>query len=364
MDDWGKFIEAGIYDPGAPKAAERREFLQFLLDGGHAVEDIVAAARADAGASLFRITNRLSVRSRPLLRACDVAARVGAGSAEDVAELRAAFSMPVSDLAAAEIPESFVDSYALFLLASELYGRDRCLGLARVIGASVVAMAEAGREVVLTPLVERGATELEIAHSNDSALESWRQVVTLVANLMYEQTGRSDWFADELLRGSFVMAVAFVDLVESTQWSASIGAASHADALARFEYVAASAAASAGCRVVKFIGDEAMLVGRDAAALAEVAAHVCAFAAADDVLPGARAAVGYGPVTPRAGDYFGDVVNIVARATKEADPNGVVVTTEVATRLARTQWTIGEPRQVSLRGVAGEVELFDVALVT
>ncbi len=117
-----------------------------------------------------------------------------------------------------------------------------------------------------------------------------------------------------------------------------------------------------GCRVVKFIGDEAMLVGTDPSGVAEAAARLCAAVARDEVLPSARGAVGYGIVSPRGGDYFGEVVNFVARATKEAPNDGLVATREVAAQLDPARWIVGAPRPVSLRGVPEDLELFDVAL--
>jgi class 3 adenylate cyclase len=95
--------------------------------------------------------------------------------------------------------------------------------------------------------------------------------------------------------------------------------------------------------------------------VAAVAAELCAFVASDDALPSARGAVGFGVVTPRGGDYFGDVVNLVARATKAAEVNGIVATASVVTCLAPSQWLVNPPRTVELRGV-GEVELYDVML--
>lgn len=46
----------------------------------------------------------------------------------------------------------------------------------------------------------------------------------------------------------------------------------------------------------------------------------------DPSLPGVRAAVGYGDVTWRGGDYVGPLVNLVARSVKVATAGTVVVT--------------------------------------
>jgi class 3 adenylate cyclase len=357
--DLEEFVAAGLYDPAQPNAAERKEYLEFLVGRGHSVEDIVRAAQGGNPDVLFHIAWDLRTPSPPRVSAIEIAERAG-GSVDDVLEVRALLGVPVSDPTVAEIPVTFLADFELFVTACALYGREQCLGYARTVGGAVSAIAEGGREIVLTPLRERSATETEIAVANEFAMAAWQAVRELVSNLMREQTGRADWFSENLLRGEFTMGVAFVDLVGSTDWATSVGHASHRQALNRFEHEAVRLAAKHDCRVVKFIGDEAMIVGHDVAAVALVTAGLCAFVAADGVLPATRAAVGFGEVTPRGGDYFGDVVNLVARATKEAPIDVVVVTAPVVESLSRTQWRISVPRSVLLRGV-GEVELFDVA---
>ncbi|MEY2417321.1 MAG: adenylate cyclase [Actinomycetota bacterium] len=359
MGELEPFIDAGLYNPDAPNAAERREYLEFLLGRGHSVADIINAAQDGNPDVLFHIAWDLRAPSPPRMSAVEIAERCG-GSLDDLLEMRALFGVPVKDPEAPEIPETFVADFNLFLMACGLWGRDNTLGYARTIGAAVTMLTEGGRELVLTPLRTRNATETDIAVSNEFAMGAWQAMRDVVSNLMREQPGRADWFSENLLRGEFTMGVAFVDLVDSTDWTTSVGEASHRQALSRFEHEAARLAAKHDSRVVKFIGDEAMVVGHDAAAVATVVACLCAFVAADDVLPGTRAAVGFGEVTPRGGDYFGDLVNLVARATKAAPVDGIVATESVVTCLVPSQWCISAPRAVSLRGV-GDVELYDIS---
>ena len=70
-------------------------------------------------------------------------------------------------------------------------------------------------------------------------------------------------------------------------------------------------ASSRGARVVKMIGDDAMLVGSDPRTVVEVAADLCAVADTNPNFPPARGAVGYGHTFARSGDYFGRLVNLV-----------------------------------------------------
>ena len=120
----------------------------------------------------------------------------------------------------------------------------------------------------------------------------------------------------------------------------------------------AAIATDQGARLVKLIGDEAMVVADDPAALCGVASEICRMARTDPVLPDARGAVGYGSVTARDGDYFGSLVNEVARASKFAEPpGGIVVTTEVAPSLDPETWSIDPIGAQELRGVGERMYL-------
>src|SRR5262249_37559265 len=117
-----------------------------------------------------------------------------------------------------------------------------------------------------------------------------------------------------------------------------------------------------GARLVKLIGDEAMFVADDPAVLCAVALEICEMADADPVLPAARGAVGFGSVTARDGDYFGPLVNVVARASKLAPPNGIVITAEAADVLDPLTWSTEAIGPQELRGVGEKVHLCRAAL--
>jgi class 3 adenylate cyclase len=91
-----------------------------------------------------------------------------------------------------------------------------------------------------------------------------------------------------------------------------------------------------------------------------IAVEVCRSAERDLALPSARGAVGYGQVTPREGDYFGPLVNLVARLTKVARPGTVVTTAEAAASLG-DRWNVEELDPQDVRGLEGPVRIFDVS---
>jgi class 3 adenylate cyclase len=127
----------------------------------------------------------------------------------------------------------------------------------------------------------------------------------------------------------------FVDVVGSTGLVTHLPLGDIGRAIASFEEHAANAVAASGGRVVKFIGDEVMFRVHDPAAACHVALTIVARFSDDEVLPGARAAVAFGDLLVRDGDYFGPVVNVAARATKLARPGTVLATASVGTPCRR-----------------------------
>ena len=102
-----------------------------------------------------------------------------------------------------------------------------------------------------------------------------------------------------------------------------------------------------------------MFISPDPLAACTTAVELCGWVGAHPVLTELRGAVAAGDVLSRDGDYYGPVVNLAARAVKEAAPGGVVVTGEVARLIgdAFATRSLGRP---DLRGVADAVELFEL----
>ncbi len=161
--------------------------------------------------------------------------------------------------------------------------------------------------------------------------------------------------ADDAAGPTEVVALGFVDLVGSTAWAQSVNLRDQSLALTRFESAAWSSAVLAGGRVVKTIGDEVFFAAPTADAACRIGTEVCRAAADDPVLPPARGAVGVGPAIPREGDYFGPLVNLLARLVKVGAPGEVVVTEAVAAELDPQGWSVHPLEPADLRGIEGPV---------
>lgn len=347
--------DAGLYDPLSPEASEREELLRYLLERFSVDEILYWIERTN----LMGVAARAVDRPPPLISAEEVASRAGVG-VETVIDLRTALGFPVIDPEVPSIPETAVDDLITFKLGAEQYGRDEALAFGRVVGWAAARVTEAARALFAGSIDRVGndtRSELQMAQANELGIAAWMQVQSLMVRLLAEHPLRNIGFTEALLRGELRVAVAFVDLVSSTAWAESVDAAEHSGALRRFEMRSFELAARHGAQLVKLIGDEAMLVADDPAALCAAAVDICEMAKADPDLPDARGAVGYGLVTARDGDYFGAIVNAVARASKLAPPTGILVTAEVARFLDPTTWSTESIGPRDLRGVSEKVHL-------
>ena len=129
---------------------------------------------------------------------------------------------------------------------------------------------------------------------------------------------------DDTVRG----CVGFVDLVGSTTLSRRLSPRELAAFVDRFEEVASAVATRFGGRVVKFIGDEVMVVTARPGAACDIALTLIErFAADGTVTP--RGGIASGALLDRSGDYYGPVVNLAARTpATSSSPDGSATATE------------------------------------
>jgi len=368
-----EYEAAGLYDPEAPEGTERLELLRYLTGRGVALSTMVEADRAGG---LGALASELPLRAPgDPLSVEEVAAHSGS-SVDRVHRVRLAAGLPadLGDPGHPGLPPTVVDDIVSFEAGAALFGEAPTLSFTRVMGAAMARVAEAAVSLFLTerlPDLTVQSTETERARAGEEGAAAFIALTpALMANLLREHMTlairRS--VAERTLEvdeRAVTVGLGFVDLVGSTPWAAGLTLKQHAMALEGFESAAWDIASAHGGRVVKLIGDEAMFLAPSGPAAARIALELCRAVEHDDALPEARGAVGYGTVGARDGDYFGPLVNLVARAVKVADPGSVVVTEAVRAALgdppARTeQWEITELSAQALRGVGEPVRLFTV----
>ena len=360
---------AGIYDPDAPNAAERLALLEYLSARGATLEQLVEGDRLT---TLPAVAGDLVLAThRPTLSVEELAARCGVPVELVERVLLAAGLAAGPD---SRLPEGLDALIATFLQGVSLMGEDAILAFTRVLGGAATTIAEAAVALFyaeLGPGTEReGFDELARAHISERAVMAFTAIPEVLSRVLLAQFDRAThraalargWEAPEEGDGpSEVVALGFVDLVGSTAWAETLSLRDQSLALSRFESAAWSATVLSGGRVVKMIGDEAFFAAPSVDDACRIGAEMCQMAADDPVLPPARAAVGFGPVTPREGDYFGPLVNVVSRLVKVAAPGELVATEEAVSRLPEDRWELRELDPQQLRGVDHDVRAFAVS---
>jgi len=157
------------------------------------------------------------------------------------------------------------------------------------------------------------------------------------------------------IAGAQQLAVCFADLVGFTRLGGQVEVGELSTAAGRLANLATSFT-RAPVRLVKTIGDAAMFVSPEPAALVEVALNlVDAFEAEE--LPSLRAGIAFGPALLRAGDYYGNSVNLASRVTGVARPGTVLCTREIRDA-ARDAFHWSSAGRHKLKGVAGPTALY------
>ncbi len=206
--------------------------------------------------------------------------------------------------------------------------------VARTIGIGTSRIAEANRELMIRTLMQPGDTERDLALRFAAAAEQMLPVfepILLYAlrSHLLEQVRRDVIGAADIAAGTpgatAEVAVCFADLVDFTKLGEEVPTEELGLIAGRLEELAA-AVAEPPVRVVKLIGDAAMLVSTEAAPMVEAALSMVEAADREgEEFPRLRAGIAYGSALLRIGDYYGRPVNLASRLTAIAKPGSVLV---------------------------------------
>jgi len=326
-----EFIRAGLYDPTAPGAEERLALLRLNAEYGVSLEEMVE--EREEGRLALLAGRRVNLGGDTRLSLSDVAAHTGE-PADLLAQIWRASGFAEPDPDEAIFTESTLELLSLFKAASELYGEDVTLQLARVIGSSIARIADAEVTAfvqnIAAPLVE-AKKELAIAQAHVQ-LASLNPLLARALDLAHRYHCEAALRRVALVPGSGQgrrLAVGFADLVGFTALSQALAAPELATAIGAFESRASETVTSAGGRVVKLIGDEVMFVADGAKAGCEIVLRLVERFQEDDLLPPIRGGLASGETITQEGDYYGPVVNLAARITKVARPGTVLVSEQL-----------------------------------
>jgi adenylate cyclase len=212
------------------------------------------------------------------------------------------------------------------------------LQVARTIGMGTARIAEANRQLIVRTLMQPGDTERDLALRFASAAEYMLPVFepTLLYALrahMLEQIRRDVIGASDLASGAMgatsEVAICFADLVGFTKLGEEIETEELGLVASRLEEMA-TAVAEPPVRLVKLIGDAAMLVCEETGPMIDAALRLVEAADEEgEEFPRLRGGIAYGSALIQTGDYYGRPVNLASRITAIAKPASVLVDANV-----------------------------------
>lgn len=332
------YIAAGLHDPDRPVNG-RLELLGWLDEQGFTVSQMLASVD-DMGLTSLATDHRLVPGRRV---STEQAVELSGLSHEQFMEIAVALglSQPAASPAGlADFTEAEAFTIAGLNVITDFFSHDEMFGFIRVVGSAMSRIAEAAVAMFLTdvegPHLEGEGNELELAQRSYESLELLEDITPLLDTILRRhlahaaERGRQALINDTE-RDVFRYAVGFVDLVGFTPISHEMSGRELGRFIRDFERRAHDAAATAGARVVKLIGDEVMFVSPDATSACEVAEQLMTgFDTATGHLVVPRGGLAYGPVVVRGGDYYGSIVNVASRLVDLAEPGELLVTGPLA----------------------------------
>lgn len=357
--DWDAIAAAGLLDVDASSVADRRTLIEYLLELGCTVDEMVDAHRRGR---LFALGGDRILR--PGARTFTFAqAAEQLGTDEDlVGRLWRALGLPASSLGEGVMSAREVEAFAPVTVLAELVGPERVVELARGIGAGLARIGEvtqaAGRTVSPESATATSSSETETAAFWVTYAPYVRAVGPVLDvffahhfELARDHFERSDSW-DLMLRGLARLAVGFVDVSGFTTMAESLGEMDFANLIVSFTNTVSDTVAERGGRVIKFVGDAAMIVAPSAVVLAEITEELVR----GETLAGQglslHAGLAHGELLARDGDYFGSPVNLASRLSALAESGTVMATEGVGHALAPHGWDLEWLEARDVRGLS------------
>jgi adenylate cyclase len=358
------FVAEGLLDGLEGEArTERLALLEQLAGEGVPLSELRRTTAS--GTVIFLPADRVIV-GEERYTAAEVAGM--SGVEEDfLVKARRAMGLPVPEPGEAVYTEAEVESAKRTLLAREAgISDEEILELLRVLGRGLSQAAESLRLLPLRLVLEPGLSERDLAgRYAQAAAALYPMVDPLISNVLalhLRHTAQSEVISalerrGGQLPGSREVAVCFADLVGFTRLGEEV-APEHLGHLAVRLEALASEAAAPPVRLVKTIGDAAMLASPEPEPLLDAALMLIDAADAEgEDFPQLRAGAALGRALPRAGDWFGRPVNLASRITAIARPGSVLVEREVRESAKDAYgWSYAGERR--LKGIREPVPLF------
>lgn len=284
--------------------------------------------------------------------------------AEFLMSIRRALGLPHAEPDTPVFREADIDAFrALGKIRGRRLPDDGMLEVLRGVGHGLWRISEVMRTLMAESLAREGDTEADLARRYVEVAEELRPVAgPLLESAMWAhllQGLRTDVVtAREIDSGqiddTWTVTVCFVDVVGFTDLADRLPAN---EVVSVAELLAALAArvAQPPVRLIKTIGDAAMLVSTEAAPLLEAVLGL--IDTGKERLPPLRVGIAHGEGYTRGGDWYGTTVNLASRVTAAAEPGAILATRE-ARDAVPTSYAWEPLGRASLKGVHSPPELF------
>jgi adenylate cyclase len=240
--------------------------------------------------------------------------------------------------------------------------------VARTIGMGTARIADANRDLIRRTLSQPGDTERDLALRFAAAAEHmlpifeptllYAQRAHLLEQIRRDVIGTADLASGELGATS-EMSICFADLVGFTKLGEEIAPEELGLVAGRLEEMA-SAVAEPPVRLVKTIGDAAMLVSSEPEEMTAAALRLVEASEEEgEEFPRLRAGIARGHVVAQAGDYYGRPVNLASRITGVAKPGSVLVD-EPSKRAATDGFSYSFAGERRLKGFESRSKIYRV----
>ncbi len=358
------FAAEGLLDGLEGEArTERLALLEQLSGEGVALSELRRTTAS--GTVVFLPADRVIVGNERYTAA--QVAELSGVELDFLAAARRAMGLPIPEPDELVYTEAELESAARIVVAREAGISDQdILDLLRVLGRGLSQAADSLRLLPLKLVLEPGMSERDLASRYGQAVAQLYPLVDpMLSNVLalhLRHTAQSEVISalerdGGRLPGSREVAVCFADLVGFTRLGEEVPPEELGHLAARLEALASEVAAPP-VRLVKTIGDAAMLAAPEPGPLLEAALNLIDAADAEgEDFPQLRAGAAAGLALPRAGDWFGRPVNLASRITGIARPGSVLAEREVR-ESARDAYGWSYAGERRLRGIREPVPLF------
>jgi adenylate cyclase len=361
------FEAEGLLDDLEDEDARRArlDLLRELDDDGVSVEEMRHAIE-EGRLAMLPVERVLGGRGE--YTQAEAAEKAGV-PAELLQEQRRAVGLPPADpddRVFTDVDVKAIQEFNRFLEAGMPY--EKLAEVSRVIGESMARISDAAGRLVGETFLRAGDTERDAGLRYAQAAQELGPIMATQLQYVFrlhmtEQVrsyvvGQAELASGEL-PGSQEVTVCFADLVGFTKLGERLPP-DDVGKVARQLRDMAGDAVNPPARLVKTIGDAAMLVAPEPQPVVDAALSLVETADSEgEEFPPVHAGVACGSAIGRAGDWYGQPVNLASRVTNIARPGAVLTTSEVRKTLGDGyRWSAAGRRRV--KGVKQPVSLWRV----